>query len=100
MSKKTLLGIATATVVVLAIASNGAEAAKTTPSPIVKPPVSKADKTDARCDRDYKKCEGSINSLCKRLLKRGQGGGSMKNCQERKSRRCLSKENKCLRKRG
>jgi hypothetical protein len=35
MSKKTLLGIATATVVVLAIASNGAEAAIKLPSPVI-----------------------------------------------------------------
>ena len=98
--KQTIITLAT-TIVILAFASNGAEAVKRNPSPIGKPPpVSTADRAEAACEKDLKKCMSYVEPLCRRLLRRGFGGGSMRNCEDRKLRRCFSKENKCLTKTG
>ena len=77
--------ILAATIVMLAIATHGGEAAIFNPSPLAGPaPVANAGIGERRCEKDYKKCASLVGSLCKRLLKRGMGGGSMNNCEERK----------------
>ena len=55
-----------------------------------------ADKAVGRCSSDYMMCTSNIGRLCTRLLKRGMGGGSIKNCTNRKDKRCLSRLNRCL----
>jgi len=94
--KKTSTIIA-ATIIMLAIAPQSAQAARINQSPIMNPPVFELSK---RCMRDYNKCLGFVGSLCKRLLKRNKGGGSMRNCRERKERRCSGRLNRCDSQRG
>jgi hypothetical protein len=84
--------ILAATIIMLATAPQGAEAARINQSPIMKPSVFQLSKSRKR---DYNKCLGFVDSLCKRLLKRNKGGGSMRNCRERKERRCSGRLNRC-----
>ena len=85
----------TAVFVMLTIGSHAAIAAQINPSPFSIRPTLNAGKAKNSCDRDYKKCLRNVKPLCRRLLKRGMGGGSMSNCTERKERRCSSKLNDC-----
>ena len=84
-----------ATIVVLTIASSGAEAVKFNPSPIVKPQVFNTANFDRRCKRDHNKCYRFIPSLCRRLLAKGMGGGSIGNCTSRKALRCDIRLDRC-----
>lgn len=55
-----------------------------------------SDRAVGRCSSDYMMCTAYIGSLCKRLVRRGMGGGSIRNCTVRKDKRCLSRLNRCL----
>lgn len=55
-----------------------------------------SDKAVGRCSSDYMMCTSNIGRLCKRLVRGGRGGGSIKNCTVRKDNRCTSRLNRCL----
>ena len=91
---KTTSVLLASTIVVLAIASHGAEAAMINPSPLAPSPGTFATKFDPKCKRDHNKCYRFIPSLCGRLLKRGLGGNK-ESCSGRKALRCDIRLDRC-----
>ena len=55
-----------------------------------------SDRAAGRCSSDYMMCTSNIGRLCKRLVRRGMGGGSISNCTVRKDKRCSSRLTRCL----
>ena len=94
--KKTSVLLAS-TIIVLAIASHGAEAAPAAPvqssgageaSSNMEVFNGKSGRSSKACWASHKKCYSYIHSLCRRLLKNGLTGGNQGSCVSRKALRC------------
>jgi len=93
LTKCTNIAAASAFILAASLTMSSAQAAKSVPGPVMSgKPNGKA---MAGCTNDWLSCINNVEGLCKRLVRGGFGGGSIRNCTVRKERRCNSRLTRC-----